>query len=57
MQKKSKERKECEEKEKKRKDARGDQHMKSCRSQILKSRSRFIVQRFCSETCRDYRKL
>jgi hypothetical protein len=57
VQKKSKERKECEEKEKKRKDARGDQHMKSCRSQILKSRSRFIVQRFCSETCRDYRKL
>jgi hypothetical protein len=33
-------RKECEEKEKKRKEVKGDQHIKGCGSQIFKSRSR-----------------
>jgi hypothetical protein len=32
------ERKECEEKEKKRKEVRGNQHIKGCGSQIFKSR-------------------
>jgi hypothetical protein len=39
------ERKKCVEKEKKRKEVRGDQHIKSCGSQILKSTSRSIVKR------------
>ncbi len=46
-----------EEKEKKRKEVRIDPHIKSCESQIFKSRSRSIVKRFWSETWRDYRKL
>jgi hypothetical protein len=33
------ERKKCEEKEKKRKELKGDQHIKGCESQILKSKS------------------
>jgi hypothetical protein len=46
-----------EEKEKKRKEVRGDPHIKSCESQIFKSRSRFTVKRFWSETYKDYRRL
>ncbi len=41
--------KECEKKEKKRKEVRGDQHIKSCESQIFKFRSRFIMKRSWSE--------
>jgi hypothetical protein len=37
--------KECEEKEKKRKEVRGDQHIKDCGSRIFKSRFRSIVKR------------
>ncbi len=40
MQKRNGERKECEEKEKKRKEVRGDQHIKGCGTQIYKSRFR-----------------
>jgi hypothetical protein len=43
-------RKECEEKEKKRKEVRGDQHINGCGSQIFKSKSRSIVKRSCNET-------
>ncbi len=39
VQKWNEERKECEEKEKKRKDVRGDEHIKGCGNQILKSRA------------------
>jgi hypothetical protein len=46
------ERKECEEKEKKRKEVKGNQHIKGCGSQIFKSRS--IVKGSWSETWRDY---
>ncbi len=48
VQKWNEERKECEEKEKKRKDVRGDEHIKGCGSQILKcrSRSKSTVKRF-----------
>jgi hypothetical protein len=46
-----------EEKEKKRKEVRGDPHIKSCESQIFKSKSRSIVKQFWNETWRDYRKL
>jgi hypothetical protein len=46
-----------EEKEKKRKEVRGDPHIKSFESQIFKSRSRSIVKRFWNETWRDYRRL
>jgi len=45
MQKRNEEKKECEEKEKKRKEVRGDQHIKGCGSQIFKSRSKSIVKR------------
>ncbi len=45
MQKRKKERKECEKKEKKRKEVKGDQHIKGCASQIFKSRSISIVKR------------
>jgi hypothetical protein len=55
VQKRNKERKECEEKEKKRKEVEGYQHIKGCGSQIFKSRSRSIVKRSWSETWRDYR--
>ncbi len=50
MQKRNWERKECEEKEKKRKEVRGNQHIKGCESQIFKSRSRSTVKWSCSET-------
>jgi hypothetical protein len=52
------ERKECEKKEKKRKEVRGDQHIKSCGSQIFKSRSRSTMKRSWIETWRiieDYK--
>ncbi len=39
------ERKECEEKEKKRKEVKGDQHINSCGSQIFKSRSTSTMKR------------
>ncbi len=55
MQKRNRERKECEEKEKKRKEVKGDQHIKGYESQIFKSRSRSIVKRTCSETLKDYK--
>ncbi len=45
MQKRKEERKECEKKEKKRKDVRGDQHIKGCGSQIFKSKSRSTMKR------------
>ncbi len=45
MQKRNGEKKKCEEKEKKRKEVRGDQHIKGCESQIFKSRSKSIVKR------------
>jgi len=45
VQKKNMERKECEEKEKKKKELRGNQHFKGYGSQIFKSRSRSIVKR------------
>jgi hypothetical protein len=48
VQKRNRERKEV--KRKKRKEVRGDPHIKGCGSQIFKSRSRFIVKRFWSET-------
>jgi len=48
VQKRNMERKECEEKEKKRK-VRGDQHIKGCGSQIFKSRSRSTLKRSWSE--------
>jgi hypothetical protein len=57
VQKKNGERKECEEKEKKTKEVKGDQHIKGCESQIFKSRFRSIVKRSWSETWRDYRRL
>jgi hypothetical protein len=44
-----------EEKEKKIKEVRRDPHIKSCESQIFKSRS--IVKIFWSETWKDYRRL
>jgi len=43
VQKKNGERKKCEEKEKKRKEVRGDQHIKGCGGQIFKSKFRSIV--------------
>ncbi len=49
MQKRNEERKECEEKEKKKKEVRGDQHIKGCGSQIFKSKSRSNVKRSWSE--------
>jgi hypothetical protein len=36
---------------------RGDQHIKSCGSQIFKSRSRSTMKRFWSETWKDYKRL
>jgi hypothetical protein len=45
VQKRNREKKEYEEKEKKRKEVRGDEHIKGCGSQIFKSRSRSIVKR------------
>ncbi len=46
MKKKKGERKECEEKLKKRKKMKGDQHIKGCGGQIFKSRSKSTVKRF-----------
>jgi hypothetical protein len=43
VQKRNGERNECEEKEKKRKEVRGDQHINDCGSQIFKSRFRSTV--------------
>ncbi len=57
MQKRNEERKECEEKENKRKEVRGDQHIKGCGSQIFKSKSKSTMKRSWSETWRDYRRL
>jgi len=45
VQKRNEERKECEEKEKKKKEVRGDQHIKGCGSQIFKSRFKSNVKR------------
>jgi hypothetical protein len=45
VQKRIEERKECEEKEKKRKELKGDQHIKGCESQIFRSKSKSIVKR------------
>jgi hypothetical protein len=39
-----------EEKKKKRKEVRGNPHIKGCESQIFKSRSRFTMKRSWSET-------
>jgi hypothetical protein len=55
--KRNEERKDCEEKEKKRKEVRGDQHIKGCGSQIFKFRSRSTVIISWSETWRDYRRI
>jgi hypothetical protein len=57
VQKRNGERKECEKKEKKRKEVRGDQHIKGCENQIFKFRSRSIVKGFWSETWTYYRRL
>jgi hypothetical protein len=46
-----------EEKEKKRKEVKGDPHIKSCESQIFQSRSRSTMKRFWIETWKDYRRL
>jgi hypothetical protein len=46
-----------EEKEKKRKEVRGDPHIKGCGSQIFKSRSRSIVKRSWNETWKDCKRL
>jgi hypothetical protein len=46
-----------EEKEKKRKEVRGDPHIKGYGNQIFKSRSRSTMKRFWSETWRNYRRL
>jgi len=45
VQKRNGERKECEEKENKRKEVKGDQHIKGCESQIFKSKFRYTVRR------------
>jgi hypothetical protein len=50
VQKRNEERKDYEEKEKKRKEVKGDQHINGCGSQIFKSRSRSIVKGSWSET-------
>ncbi len=50
MQKRNGERKECEKKEKKRKEVKGYQHIEGCGSQIFKFRSRSIMKRSWSET-------
>jgi hypothetical protein len=55
VQKRNGERKECEEKEKKIKEVRGNQHIKAYGSKIFKFRSIFIVKRSWSETWKDYK--
>ncbi len=57
MQKRNGERKEFEEKEKKKKKVRGDQHIKGCGSQIFKFRYKSNVKRSWNETWKIYRKL
>jgi len=44
------EREKCEEKEKKRKEVKGDQNIKGCGSQIFKSRSKSTVKKSWNET-------
>jgi len=56
VQKRNGERKECEEKENKRKEVR-DQHIKGCGNQTFKSRSRSTMKRSWNETWKDYRRL
>ncbi len=51
------ERKECEDKEKKRKEVKGYQHIKGCGSHIFKSTSRSTMKGSWSETWNDYRRL
>ncbi len=46
-----------ERKEKKRKEVRGDQHIKGCGSQIFKFRSKSTVKRSWDETWKDCRRL
>ncbi len=57
MQKRNGEKKEFEEKEKKRKNVKIDQHIKGCGSQIFKSRSRSTMKRSWSEAWKDYKRL
>ncbi len=57
MQKINGERKDCEENEKKRKEEKGDQHIKGCGNQIFKSESRSTVKGSWSETWRHYRRI
>jgi len=57
MQKRNEEWKECEEKENKKKEVKGNQHIKGCGSYIYKSRFKSIVKRSWNETWRDYRRL
>jgi hypothetical protein len=46
-----------EDKQKKRKEVRGDPHIKGCGSQIFKSRSKSIVKKSWSETWRDRKRI
>jgi hypothetical protein len=55
VQKRNEERKEV--KKKKRKEVRGYPHIKSCESQIFKSRFKSTMKRSWSETWRDYKRL
>jgi hypothetical protein len=55
VQKRNEERKEV--KRKKRKEVRGDPHIKGCENHIFKSRSRSTVKRSWSETWRKCRRL
>jgi hypothetical protein len=50
VQKRNKEREKCEEKEKKRKEVRRDQHIKGCGNQIFKFKSKSIVKRSWNKT-------
>jgi hypothetical protein len=56
VQKRNREKKECEEKENKRKEVR-DQHIKGFGSQIFKSKSRSTMKRSWNETWKYYRRL
>jgi len=55
VQKRNRERKECEEKKKKIKKVIADQHIKGCGSQIFKSKSKSNVKRSWSENWRNYK--
>jgi hypothetical protein len=60
VQKRNRERKECEDKEKKRKEKKRNERRstyQSCGSQIFKSRSRSTMKRSWSETWRGYKRL